>query len=43
MKCLQIPDEKLNIIILYVVPLMVPILSSIEHTEHIRYFVRSSV
>jgi hypothetical protein len=37
---LVIPDEKSNIILMFVVPLMVPILRS---NEHIRNFVRPSV
>jgi len=40
MKFLQIPGEKLNIILMFVMPLMVPTLKS---TEHIRNFVKSSV
>jgi hypothetical protein len=40
MKCLPIPVQKLNIVLIRVVPLMVPILRS---AEHIRNFVGSSV
>jgi hypothetical protein len=39
-KNLPIPDEKLSIILMYVILLMVPTLGSVEH---IRNFVRSSV
>jgi hypothetical protein len=39
-KCLSVHGEKLDIVLMCVVPLMVPILRS---TEHIRNFVRSSV
>jgi hypothetical protein len=39
-KCMAVSGKKLNTILMYVVPLMGPILRS---TEHIRNFVRSSV
>jgi len=39
-RALAMKREKLNIVLMHVVPLMVPI---IRFTEHIRNFVRSSV
>jgi hypothetical protein len=39
-QCLPVPIQKLNIVLMCVVPLMVPTLKA---TEHIRNFVRSSV
>jgi hypothetical protein len=39
-KCLPVPGDELNILLMCVVPLMVPILSS---TEHLRKFVSSIV
>jgi len=40
MKCLSVAGEKLNIVLMCVLPLMAPILTS---TEHMRSYVKSDV